>query len=55
MIRDVINEILRKKSANILLPFFDILDSANAISPKVLVLESRNLYQLIEYNEKIIW
>ena len=34
-----------------LLPFFDILDIVNAISRKELVLEARNLFQLIEYNE----
>ena len=34
-----------------LLPFFDILDIANALSQKVLMLEARNFYFLIEYNE----
>ena len=53
--REVFGEILKKKSFNMLLPFFDILDIQNAISQKVLVLEARNFYQLTEYNEKIIW
>ena len=45
---------LEKKAFNIFLsycPFFDILDIANAISLKVSVLQARNYYQLIEYNE----
>ena len=28
---------------------------ANVISQKVLYVEARNFYQLVEYNEKIIW
>ena len=32
-----------------------MLGIANAISRKVLLLEARDFYQLIEYNEKIIW
>ena len=34
-----------------LLPFFDILDTGNAISRNILVLEPGNIFQLIEYNE----
>ena len=53
--REVFGEILKKKKIRIfeLLPFFflDILDIANTISRKVKVLEARNFYQLIEYNE----
>ena len=37
------------------LPFFDTLDIANAISRKALGLDACNNYQLIGYNEKIIW
>ena len=51
----VFGEILKKKNLMFFffecLPFFDILDIANAISWKVLVLEAKNFYQLIEYNE----
>ena len=52
--RETFGEILKKK--NIFQYFsychlFGILDIANAISRKVLVLEARNLYQLTEYNE----
>ena len=41
----------------LVIALFDILDIAkfNAISRKVLVLEAYNFYQLIEYNELIIW
>ena len=46
--REVFGEILKKNS---LIAFFDILDIVNAISQKVLVLESRNIYKLIEYNK----
>ena len=37
-----------------LLPFFDILDIANAISRKILVFKALNFYQLIEYLVKIV-
>ena len=49
--------IFENKSLNIFLSIalFYILDIANAISRKVLVLEARNIYHLIEYNENIIW
>ena len=43
--REVLGEILEKKFFLIifeLLPFFDILNTVNAISQKVLVLEARN-------------
>ena len=41
---EVFDEILREKYFNVfeILPFFDILDIANAISRKVLVLEARD-------------
>ena len=59
MMGEVFGEILKNilKYIFVLLPFFDNLDIANAISQKILVLEARNFYQLIEYNEKItcIW
>ena len=49
--KEVFGEILEKKYFNILLfellSFFDILDIANAIFRKVLVLEARNFKQLI--------
>ena len=51
---EVFGEILRKKNLIIFLyycPYFYILDIANAISGKVFVLEARNFYQLIEYND----
>ena len=51
--REVFGEILKKYLLIFFsyCPFFDILDIANAISLKVLVLDARNFYQLIEYNE----
>ena len=39
----------------LVIALFDIIDIANAISWKVLVLEARNVYHLIVYNEKSIW
>ena len=48
-----------KKSYDVfeLLPFFNFVlcNVANVIFRKVLEVEVRKLYQLIEYNEKIIW
>ena len=54
MIREVFGKIKKKSYDFLVIPFFDILDIANAISRKVLVLETRNFYQLIEYNELFI-
>ena len=34
---------------------FVLCNFANVISRKVLQVEARNFYQLVEYNEKIIW
>ena len=50
----VFGEILKKKFVYgifLVIALFYILDIANEISRKVLVLEARNFYQLIEYNE----
>ena len=40
-----------------LLPFFNFVlcNFANVISRKVLKVEARNFYQLVEYNDKILW
>ena len=51
--RGVFGKVLKKKSYDIFFsycPLFDILDIANAIFRKVLVLKARNFYKLIEYN-----
>ena len=44
--REVLSEILKKTDFNIfeLLPFYDILNIANAKPRKLLVLEARNFY-----------
>ena len=34
---------------------FVLCNFANVISQKVLLVEARNFYLLVEYNEKIIW
>ena len=40
-----------------LVPFFNFVpcNFANVIFRKVLWVRARNFYQLVEYNEKIIW
>ena len=50
MIREVFGEILKKRDFNIfgVIALFYILDIANAISRKVLVLEARNFYHRVQ-------